>query len=64
LLGLPTAPAAAPIMVAARAIGAIAVGDSLHGVGDAVDATSDLECLAEALGLAYARIVLETKRGS
>ncbi len=61
LLGVPLAPAAAPIIVATRAIGAIAVGDSRHGIGD-VDASSDLECVTEALGLAYARILLEAKR--
>lgn len=61
LLGVPIAPAAAPIIVATRAIGAIAVGDSRHGIGD-VDASAELECVAEALGLAYARILLEAKR--
>ena len=60
LLGVPVAPAAAPIVVATRAVGAIVVGDSREGVGD-VDASSDLEYVAEALGLAYARLLLEAK---
>jgi hypothetical protein len=64
-LGQPSAPAAVPLIVATRVIGALVVGDPVDGsrdTRDTRDAHEDLVYLAEALGLAYARLLLESKK--
>jgi hypothetical protein len=53
-LGSPRTPAAAPIIVNARVISVIAVGDPLRG--DLEDARELVEWLAQALAAAYARL--------
>jgi hypothetical protein len=62
MLGNPSSPAAAPVTIAARVVGVIAVGDPLRGLADVHRATEDLEWLAEALGLAYARLLIDGKK--
>jgi hypothetical protein len=57
VLGNPTAPSAAPVLVGHRVVGVIVVGDPTRG--ELALARDDLVWLAEALGLAYARLLLE-----
>lgn len=53
----PSSPAAAPIVVDDRVIAVIATGDSIHGIGDADAAITELGQLAGALGVAWRRIM-------
>lgn len=61
LLGNPIIPAAAPVPIGGRIVGAIVVGDPRARTSEDHD-VEDLEWLGEALGLAYARLVLEAKK--
>jgi hypothetical protein len=63
VLGQPSAPAAAPVATMSNVVAVIVTGDSIHGAGDAHDAREELRDLAEALGLAYARILIDTSKG-
>lgn len=62
LLGAPTSPAAAPVLVGQRIACVLVVGDARESADATEDMTLDLDDLSVALGLAYARILREAKR--
>ena len=60
MLGEPSFPAAAPIVIGGRVVAAIVVGDPVRGKPQ--EAFADLDWVAESLGAAYARIVMDSRR--
>src|SRR5437016_2196862 len=60
LLGEPKPHAAAPLLVGGRVIGAVVVGDPQSGTPE--QGFADLDWVSEALGAAYARILMDAKR--